>query len=692
MRLSRVRLVNFCQHKDKDVELPAGVVGVLGSNGSGKSNFIRGILRAITGTTGGVGKKEEDLAWGAEKGYVRVDFEAGGKPGHIQRDLLTARCTMEYAETKHRTSTEVDEAIYGIIGVSARMLDEMVFVKQGQIEGVLFSKPAERSRSFQSLFGTEGAERIRDLLQEELQGIVLTSRKDVIVEVRQRQEGMKAEAAQCEQDVQTALRDILLEADAQSAKDKIALHHSDSTARAMALAEQSRMPPLQKELSEIVAKIYDLVKRHDETMKVLEESRPLVEGARKNLAAADAIRAAAAARDRAEKLKVDAEAALALVKPVLVPLDLELERTRADARAKFNTDYAIVTTFTTAGGTCPTCKQPLSVAHLEAARARFKELEPTLKSLDQLYAENQANHRASVSALSAWESSHARAERDLAEARQILSSATDLRPPSEETLRGYREFVRDFDVAEHSFRALRSELDVAESRRKHVEAELARIGNVNVPELHVSASECADLHRRLESHTAASARRAELANRLASIYKAHSDANELVRRYEAEEAQTARLGVYRNLCERTRAVLHRDSLPNLVARGYLRLLNSCLAKYLEIFAAPFAARINDDLSISCFFGSNNVLAERLSGGQKVCLGIAFRFAVYELFTAKLGVLVLDEPTVYLDRDRVDSVVRLLERVKGYSKSAGLQVIVVTHEERLAGVFDGVIRL
>ena len=126
---------------------------------------------------------------------------------------------------------------------------------------------------------------------------------------------------------------------------------------------------------------------------------------------------------------------------------------------------------------------------------------------------------------------------------------------------------------------------------------------------------------------------------------------------------------------------------NKFSNGYEKL-----AKYLELFEAPYLARITDDISIQCTFGDRVVPAERLSGGEKVVLGIAFRFAVYELFVSNLGLLILDEPTVYLDSDRIDSVLSLLERVKGYSRSAGLQLIVITHEARLAGVFDQVIEL
>jgi DNA repair exonuclease SbcCD ATPase subunit len=76
----------------------------------------------------------------------------------------------------------------------------------------------------------------------------------------------------------------------------------------------------------------------------------------------------------------------------------------------------------------------------------------------------------------------------------------------------------------------------------------------------------------------------------------------------------------------------------------------------------------------------------------VLLGLAFRFAVYDLFTSTLGVLIIDEPTAYLDEENIDNVFKLLESVKEYSKASGLQVIVISHEPRLMPVFDHVIEV
>jgi DNA repair exonuclease SbcCD ATPase subunit len=69
------------------------------------------------------------------------------------------------------------------------------------------------------------------------------------------------------------------------------------------------------------------------------------------------------------------------------------------------------------------------------------------------------------------------------------------------------------------------------------------------------------------------------------------------------------------------------------------------------------------------------------------LGIAFRFAIYNMFAAKLGFVILDEPTTHLDNDNVDIIADMLRAVRGHALSSGLQVIVPTHERALWSAFD-----
>ena len=150
---------------------------------------------------------------------------------------------------------------------------------------------------------------------------------------------------------------------------------------------------------------------------------------------------------------------------------------------------------------------------------------------------------------------------------------------------------------------------------------------------------------------------------------------------------------YKELCEQARTVLHRDCLPLVVTRSFLTALNAYMAEYLQTFNIPFLAEIKDDLTVVCVFpGVGEQDAGRLSGGQKVMLGIAFRFAIYRLFAGELGFMVLDEPTTMLHEDSVQSVVDVLQSVRRHAHNTGMQLVVITHEAQLETAFDHTIRI
>jgi DNA repair exonuclease SbcCD ATPase subunit len=113
---------------------------------------------------------------------------------------------------------------------------------------------------------------------------------------------------------------------------------------------------------------------------------------------------------------------------------------------------------------------------------------------------------------------------------------------------------------------------------------------------------------------------------------------------------------------------------------------------LSQIGVPFTIELENDLSFTVNFGFQKVPASRLSGGQKVILTIAYRLAVNFTFATNLGLLCLDEPTVGLDEANLGSLERAFERLKDFSLSNGVQIIVVTHEKGLSHLFDHTIDL
>ena len=104
---------------------------------------------------------------------------------------------------------------------------------------------------------------------------------------------------------------------------------------------------------------------------------------------------------------------------------------------------------------------------------------------------------------------------------------------------------------------------------------------------------------------------------------------------------------------------------------------------------PFSACIQSDGQLMFSFSGQMALPSQLSGGQLCCASLSFLLALKELFARDIGFIVLDEPTYGLDSDRLARVADVLTATNQLAVTANLQVIVVTHEEKLKVGFTSI---
>src|SRR5438445_1119191 len=93
MQLLRLRLVNFRQHADTELEFGPGITGIVGPNGSGKTTILEGIAWAMYGTQAGRGDKDSIRRLGAtgRAGVeVELEFRLGAHEYRVTRSLTTA--------------------------------------------------------------------------------------------------------------------------------------------------------------------------------------------------------------------------------------------------------------------------------------------------------------------------------------------------------------------------------------------------------------------------------------------------------------------------------------------------------------------------------------------------------------------------------------------------------------------------
>jgi DNA repair exonuclease SbcCD ATPase subunit len=126
-------------------------------------------------------------------------------------------------------------------------------------------------------------------------------------------------------------------------------------------------------------------------------------------------------------------------------------------------------------------------------------------------------------------------------------------------------------------------------------------------------------------------------------------------------------------------------MQTMVAR-----LNHCLSSQLAQLCVSFSARFDDDFALLATSKSGvETSATRLSGGQLCALAIATRLALYEFVRCRLPLLVLDEPTAWLDTDRVDNLVELMKGWKTHLEKS-IYLCTVTHETALLPAFTQVV--
>lgn len=141
---------------------------------------------------------------------------------------------------------------------------------------------------------------------------------------------------------------------------------------------------------------------------------------------------------------------------------------------------------------------------------------------------------------------------------------------------------------------------------------------------------------------------------------------------------------YRDLLTKAIDILHKNSLPKLVSAQYLSEINMKLNDYLTMVDADFSAWVDGDLQFMVKKADGlEHRANRLSGGQKQQVSIAYLLSVNDVFASSLGVLALDEPTGSMQEENAKDVAETFSKLVTVGKQTDRQFIVITHSETLA---------
>ena len=587
MQITRVLLKNFAQHKLVDQQLTENIVGIVGRNGSGKSNFATAISIAISGEFGKK-KKKEYITFGEKTGEIQVEGIINAKPFIVKRSLNLNDCSLEYNGSTIDGADNVNPALLDLLGCDKAFLPNMVFVSQTDILGILFGRPSERNKMLQKFFGLERAAKLELILGQWKSNISYPALVD--------------------------------EAQARSAIENLQkiIHQNNIEIEKLSEDLSSSEEDLGGITPEKIKKNYELALEKERLISDL------------NQVVTDLLRYSEAVRDL-DKPKFNQDH--------IDSLSLELDKFIALA-GSLQKVIKLLESAKSCTNSCPICNSKLNEHSIEDMLTRQQqaqdELNKTNLRIEELQSEIKRLKRVLQvysSSLITYEGYINQAKKREAEIEKILIETPFPQFSSEKYLEGIKQ------------------LEASQSTIKLLSSQIRSLKENNLK-----------LEKQIEKHQ----QDIEIAQGVKSTFD--------------------NTKIHESRISRIRDVFRHDGVSGRYVNHRMSLMCSSINQYLKSFNAAYRVELGEDNEFMCDFGDKVRPSSDLSCGQKVTLSLAFRFAACEVFSTGVNLIVLDEPTTWLDKETIDNFQTIIESISELSDSQNLQVLIVTHERSLMPYF------
>ncbi len=224
MRLNRLKLVNFRQHAETEIEFDSGLTGIIGPNGAGKSTILEAISWALYGGNSARGGNETIRFHGAPaRSSVRVEleFDLAGHRYLVVRGLTMAELFLDGGEQPIANSlSTVSEMLQRRIGMTRSEFYNTYFTGQKELAVMESMTAGARAQFLSRVLGYEKLRTAQDLCA--------ARRKELLSEITGLRSGMPDKDAleRQERESQSAHADALrraTDAERLEAKTKRAL-------------------------------------------------------------------------------------------------------------------------------------------------------------------------------------------------------------------------------------------------------------------------------------------------------------------------------------------------------------------------------------------------------------------------------------------------------------------------------------
>jgi exonuclease SbcC len=743
--IKRVELKNILSHESTVIEFPYGITAIIGPNGAGKSSIVDSIYIALfAGRNIDVrgGKKEYVIMRGRGSGEISVEFEVGGHQYLVTRRLYRSLPADAYLyRLESGAKRLVAEKVEGIVTAIPKLLGftglkdsdvrdivrSTIVALQGELTKIVDIGRAERKEYILTLLGLnyleEALKNLKNVTEQQedlkkrygqLEGSLKTL-KNMITSLTQSRDSIKKVLPGIENEVkklETEISDIVKKIQSID----MYIDYAKKLEVALVFREMERV---EEEIAKLVEarRAWESIGR--ELQSLIKEINDLKNQIQKVQQSVNSV------LDKLSKIfniDVDSVEKVANIKSFKKAEVDRLSRELENLKARKSLYQVYIEKFEVSG-TCPLCGSPIKDQELfkkhiveEISRidvgiekvsseinklsAEVSELEKFENQLNKLQAVYQSlteylqSKEARVSEISKILLNTCRKYDDnvdgVDECLDLLKKFSEKYEHLEAQLSNYREVYGGLQPVK--------DIDVIVEKLKEVENLGIKIPEIDMKNVRQLVESLEKMRNTLDKKyreliNVFTAKKSELEGRKAQLEKIEEqlkEINEKVKQVEDEIKKLRKtIEAYEIIEKFGEKYLGKSGI---LAKELTKFVRSELEKKTNIILTRLGLReitINDDFDIFIKIGNDLVPLDNASGGERVAIAIAMRLALAELAIGKTpSVLILDEPTVYLDDERRVEIFNILGELGKNLK----QVIIVTHDEKVIDIADAVIRV
>ena len=670
MRLRPKKLLvrNFCQHRERELEIPVGTIGITGPNGSGKSNLVKAIYVGLTGEPQ-TGTRSSLLNWESNFAYVEVWYDSAIGEIYVKRDIAKGTHLLRMAGKDDLTKKEtVNKFLSDLVGIEVTRLDKISFIPQGMLTNFLRMPHGDRAKLFYSLFDLEQAEKISS--------IILQKRLKIAVPMdnTSRISGISGELEKLDENrkkAETELHDL----------KGLLMGQQDTYKKAQADSVKQVDTEIGDRLQKLNADLMELLGKM-ESMRQGAEEHPIditldqVEQMWKN----------AQVRIAQEKVVSDCMAAMSLldtreqslVEPVSYVIEGQIEKARnkySDLAKKYEVRFA---------GKCNNCgaAYPTTEEELRELSKEVYKADDDYETLEKFSELDQKAYTDYVNAKNGIQSERKVYAEMRNKAEAELSKLSDVPVISEEEYKAFKGIMEARSRREIELVALKARMQGLE-----VAIQACSTASVVPKDIKERATQVVEAYEGLRGQLEAFGRIWAEADTKYRLMK------ETLDRLTEEQARYSTTTGTVQILDKAREILHPDCLPRRTAQNLIVKFNEKMLEYEAVFGYRFTCRLNQDLDFEVSFPEKAGLPiSVLSGGQEMAASVAALMTLHGMLASDFGLLVLDEPTYGLDSGGLQSLVQVLTKACSYLNNRNVSILIPSHEVALRPVFSSIIQL